>query len=123
MKYIFLRHDQHHDIDNNPGEYMETMEAGDAKEISAKGEECRPYQPAKNIVTDEMPVGHFTNTGNERRKSTDDGDETRQKNGDDAVFLVKGMRFFQVFPLEQLWIAGESFRANILADMVIYSVP
>ena len=60
LEYIFIRHNIHHNIDDHPGENVETVETRNAIKITA--ESNRSFGPDMQFVqvniADELLIGH-----------------------------------------------------------------
>ena len=75
-----------------------------AEEVPGTDEKGNPGDSTNNIVDGESPVMHVADTGNERRKSTDNRYESGDDYGFASIFFVELMRFVQMAFLEYLGV-------------------
>ena len=68
-----------------------------AEEVPGTDEKGNPGDSTNNIVDGESPVMHVADTGNERRKSTDNRYETGKEDSFMTVLFVELLSFFNVF--------------------------
>src|SRR5204863_6279404 len=77
-----------------------------AKEKSGECEEQHPGNTTHKIIGNEIPIGHFPNARNERRKRANDRDKTRQENGFATMLFKEGMGLIEIFLLQPFDIVG-----------------
>src|SRR5258706_10552056 len=92
-----------------------------AKEKAGKREERHPGDATREIIRNKICIGHFSDTGNKRGESADDGDKTRQEDRLAAMLFEERMRSVNIFLFDPLDVV--STLTQIMANGIIHGIP
>src|SRR3989344_2054810 len=121
----FDHHRYHRNQDDGDNQILEVMfHPGQvAEKVAAKKKQRHPKSAAHNVVINELGVVHLADTGDEGGKCPHDRHETSQDNRRPTVFIIKGLRFMEIFLLQQSVVALKNLRADEVTDPIVDRIP